>query len=199
MRFINHLLFIIGIACLGTYVVFTVQSHIYQHQLDAAFDAMVRYPPTRSADRPVNRPNRPIDRTIPHLSEGDLVGRLEIPRLDLSVMVLEGVASRTLRLGAGHIPGTAFPGQHGNFGIAAHRDSFFRALSKIEPNDRIRFETVDKVLEYRVVDTEIVKPDDVSVLDPGSQDTLTLVTCYPFYYIGPAPKRFVVTATAATD
>jgi sortase A len=193
MRFLDRLLFMIGIACLGTYVVYTVQSHIYQHQLDASFEAMVRHPPAPPpADRSV--PERPI----PHLSEGDLVGRLEIPRLDLSVMVLEGVASRTLRLGAGHIPGTVFPGQHGNFGIAAHRDSFFRALSKIAPNDRIRFETVDRTLEYRVVNTEIVRPDDVSVLDPKDQDTLTLVTCYPFYYIGPAPKRFVVTAAAAS-
>jgi sortase A len=100
------------------------------------------------------------------LKEGDLIGRLEIPRLDLSVMVLEGVASRTLRLAAGHIPGTAFPGFGGNIGIAAHRDMYFRPLYKIEPNDRIRFRTRDKTIVYRVVSTEIVGPDDVSVLKP---------------------------------
>ena len=115
--------------------------------------------------------------------------------LFVSVMVLEGIASRTLRLGAGHIPGTAFPGFGGNTAIAAHRDSFFRALSKIQTNDVIRFQSVDKTVDYRVTSTEIVLPDDVEPLKPSKDETLTLVTCYPFYYIGPAPKRFIVKAT----
>jgi sortase A len=186
-KFIDRLLLIVGIACLGTYIVFTVQAKIYQHQLDESFEYMVRHPEPKSKS--------PVVKAEPVFDEGDMVGRLEIPRLDVSVMVLEGIASRTLRLGAGHIPGTAFPGSGGNTGIAAHRDSFFRALSNIQQNDRIRFEMLGKTVEYRVVSTSIVKPDDVSVLDPGKDETLTLVTCYPFYYIGPAPKRFIVKAT----
>ena len=110
-------------------------------------------------------------------------------------MVLEGVATHTLRLGAGHIPGTSIPGFGGNAGIAAHRDSFFRALSKIEPNDEITFQTLGKTVQYHVVSTDIVTPDDVEVLKPSDKETLTLVTCYPFYYVGPAPKRFIVKAT----
>ena len=181
---IDRLLLIIGIACLGLYVVYIVQAHYYQHELDESFEYMVRVP---SPD---------VKATIPPLKEGDLVGRLEIPRLDLNVMVLEGVEDRTLRIAAGHIPGTAVPGHSGNIGIAAHRDSFFRPLSKIEPNDQIRFRTPGKTVLYRVVSTEIVQPNDTSVLNFDGKDTLTLVTCYPFYYIGPAPKRFIVKATA---
>jgi sortase A len=183
---IDWLLLIIGVSCLGMYIVYTVQAHYYQHELDESFEYMVRVPP------PSAKPD--VKASIPPLKEGDLVGRLEIPRLDVSVMVLEGVASRTLRIAAGHIPGTAIPGNSGNIGIAAHRDSFFRGLSGIEPNDRIRFRTASKTIVYRVVSTQIVKPDDVSVLNPTDTDTLTLVTCYPFYYIGPAPKRFIVKA-----
>jgi sortase A len=109
-------------------------------------------------------------------------------------MVLEGVDPGTLRVAAGHIPGTAFPGFDGNVGIAAHRDTFFRPLSKIQTNDRIEVTTLNKTLAYRVLSTKIVNPDDNEVLRSTGSDTLTLVTCYPFYYIGPAPKRFIVTA-----
>jgi LPXTG-site transpeptidase (sortase) family protein len=184
MRTLQRLLLLIGIVCLGMYVVFTVQAHLYQDWMDQEFEYMVREPASRTVERRA-------------LSEGDLVGRLEIPRLDLSVIVLEGVKARTLRLGAGHIPGTAMPGDGGNIGIAAHRDTFFRALAKISPEDRIRFQTPEKTVEYRVTSTAIVEPTATEVLEPNGKDTLTLVTCYPFSYIGPAPKRFIVTATAA--
>jgi sortase A len=109
-------------------------------------------------------------------------------------MVMEGTANKTLRLGAGHIPGTVLPGTVGNAAIAAHRDTFFRNLKDIQKNDRIRFSTTRGVLDYRVSSTMIVNPADVDVLLPQSAEMLTLVTCYPFYYIGPAPKRFVVQA-----
>src|SRR5437868_15479921 len=101
-RTIDWLLLIIGVACLGTYIVYTVQAHYYQHELNESFDYMVRVPV------PAAKPD--VKASIPPLKEGDLVGRLEIPRLDLHVMVLEGVASQTLRIAAGHIPGTAIPG-----------------------------------------------------------------------------------------
>src|SRR5579872_6173053 len=143
-KLFDRLLLIIGIACLGTYIVFTVQAKIYQHQLDENFDAMV----TNENKTPHPKPKSPVVEAEPVYSEGDTVGRLAIPRLDVSVMVLEGVASNILRLGAGHIPGTPIPGFGGNAGIAAHRDSFFRALSKIQPNDEITFQTLGKTLQY---------------------------------------------------
>lgn len=124
-----------------------------------------------------------------------VIGRLEIPRLNLSTVVLEGDEARDLRYGAGHIPGTALPDEAGNFGIAAHRDSFFRPLRNIVPNDRITIDTPEGTYEYRVQSTEIVRPDDVQVLHSlTSAPGLVLVTCYPFHYLGPAPLRFIVHA-----
>jgi sortase A len=125
---------------------------------------------------------------------GGLIGRMEIPRLGLSVMVVEGVGTRALRRAAGHIPGTALPGQPGNVGISAHRDTFFRPLRKIQKDDVITFTTVLGDYRYRVMYTKVVKPRDVEVLHAGGTEILTLVTCYPFYFVGPAPSRFIVQA-----
>lgn len=122
------------------------------------------------------------------------IARLEIPRLDLSVMVLEGVDNRTLLRGIGHIPGTAFPGQTGNTGIAGHRDSFFRHLGVLQKNDRIVVTTTDRTFKYSVQSIRIVGPKDVGVLDSSGPEALTLITCYPFYFLGPAPQRFIVRA-----
>lgn len=124
----------------------------------------------------------------------DVLGRLEIPRLHVSTVILEGDDARALRLGAGHVPGTAFPYQHGNVGIAAHRDTFFRPLRHIAAGDRIALETLRGTYTYSVEFTEIVHPTDVGVLQPSRDDELTLVTCYPFYYVGSAPMRFIVHA-----
>jgi sortase A len=184
---LDRILLIIGIVCLGLYVGITLQTYLYQEQMEETFEAMSVSPDIV----PENKVEPP---KAPTLTEGDLVGRLEIPRLNISVMVLEGIQSRTLRLGAGHIPGTSYPGIAGNIGIAAHRDTFFRPLSSVKENDVIKFSTPNKTTEYRVVSTSIVSPDDVEVLRSQGKDKLTLVTCYPFYYIGPAPKRFIVTA-----
>jgi sortase A len=131
------------------------------------------------------------------LVEGELVGRIEIPRLNVSSVVLEGVSSATLRVAAGHVPRSALPGEPGNTGIAAHRDSFFRALAGIVPGDRILVTTPGGKSSYRVSFTTIVQPRDTRLLDPTGQETLTLITCYPFHYVGPAPKRFVVRAVRA--
>jgi sortase A len=128
------------------------------------------------------------------LKEGELVGRLEIPKLNLSVMVMEGTGSRTLRLGAGRIRGTATPWTTGNMVIAGHRDTFFKPLKGIKKNDVITFTTVEGTKKYTVTSTSIVMPTDTHVLNPSAQNMITLVTCYPFYYIGPAPKRFIVQA-----
>ena len=123
-----------------------------------------------------------------------LLGRLTIPRLDLTEMVREGDQERTLSLALGHIPGTALPGQPGNVGVAGHRDKIFRGLRDVQKDDLIRFETLDGTYLYRVQETEIVMPDQVSVLRASQHSELTLVTCYPFYYVGSAPQRFIVKA-----
>lgn len=123
-----------------------------------------------------------------------LIGRIEIPRLGLSAIVMEGTDKITLRRAAGHIAGTALPGYAGNVGIAGHRDTFFRPLRNIQRNDTITLTTLLGEYRYRVVSTKVVGPYDVAVLDPSADEVLTLVTCYPFYFVGSAPSRFIVRA-----
>jgi sortase A len=124
---------------------------------------------------------------------------LRIPKLKLEVPVYDGTSDRTLNRGAGRIAGTAHVGAVGNIGIAAHRDGYFRPLKDIAVGDAMFLDTVHDTREYRVTRLDIVNPDNVSVLDPTSHPTITLVTCYPFYFVGSAPKRFIVTAQAATS
>jgi sortase A len=125
---------------------------------------------------------------------GKPIGVLEIPRLGLSSVVIEGDEAAALVLGVGHLADTPMPWTRGNSVFAAHRDTFFRPLEHIRRNDIIRFASADGDLEYRVLATKIVASTDVDVLAPTSTSTLTLITCYPFTYIGPAPQRFIVTA-----
>lgn len=128
------------------------------------------------------------------LKEGDRIGRLEIPRIGISVMVLQGTEEATLIAGAGHVPGTPSPGGDGNVVIAAHRDTFFRKLEAIEPGDGIRITTIRGTYDYVVDSMETVDPDDTSVMESRDRSELTLITCYPFYFVGSAPKRFIVHA-----
>ena len=132
------------------------------------------------------------------VAKGGLIGRIEIPRLGLSAMVVEGVDALLLRRSLGHIPGTALPGQPGNVAISGHRDTFFRPLRNIRQNDIITLTTLRGEYRYRVVSTRIVAPSDVAVLDPGDSEVLTLVTCYPFFFVGSAPDRFIVRAERVT-
>ena len=124
----------------------------------------------------------------------DPLAVLRIPKLHLEVAVLPGTDEPTLDRGLGHIDDTALPGAEGNSGIAGHRDGFFRGLKDILPGDTIEIETLDRKDIYRVERTWIVDPSDVSVLDPTAAPSLTLVTCYPFYFVGSAPQRFIVRA-----
>lgn len=130
---------------------------------------------------------------LPLLTTG-LIGRIEIPRLGVSAIIIEGISTTTLRRAVGHIPGTAMPGQPGTVGISGHRDTFFRPLRNIRQNDIITLTTLRGDYRYRVVSTRIVSPLNVAVLYPGKNEILTLVTCYPFYFIGSAPDRFIVRA-----
>jgi sortase A len=133
-------------------------------------------------------------RILPPTAAGGLIGRIEIRRLGLSVIVIEGSTKAALRHAAGHIPGTALPGQSGNIGISAHRDTFFRPLRNIQRSDVITLTTLAGEFRYRVVSTRIVDPNDVAVLESDGSEILTLVTCYPFYFLGAAPDRFIVRA-----
>jgi sortase A len=126
---------------------------------------------------------------------GEVIGEVEIPRLHLNVPVFEGDDAGILDLGAGHVPGTALPGQRGNICIAAHRDKDFRALRLIRPDDEIVLVTGRGELRFQVRATTIVTPNENQVLLPGPGRDLTLVTCYPFYFVGSAPRRFIVWAT----
>jgi sortase A len=120
------------------------------------------------------------------------LGRIEIPRLGVSAMIMEGVDQGTLRHAVGHIPGTPLPGHQGNTAIAGHRDTFFRALRNVRHGDEITLTALDGSYRYLVDSTQVVGPDDTQVLNDSDDSILTLVTCYPFYFVGPAPKRFIV-------
>jgi sortase A len=139
----------------------------------------------------------PHARTRSAIQTGDWVARIEAPSVDLSATVLEGSDDATLGRAAGHIEDTAWPGQAGNVGIAAHRDTIFRPVRNLKVGDSLLITTTDRVFDYRITSTLIVNPEDVYVLDPTEQPTLTLVTCYPFNFIGHAPQRFIVKAALA--
>ncbi len=125
---------------------------------------------------------------------GTVIARLDAPAVQLSTAVLEGSDDAILNRGAGHIEDTALPGERGNIAIAGHRDTIFRPVRRMRAGDVLNLSTSDRVYHYRISNTLIVGPDDVYVLNPTRQPTLTLVTCYPFDFIGHAPKRFIVQA-----
>jgi sortase A len=144
--------------------------------------------PTPPAEQRAERPKRPP------MASGAVVGRIEVPRIKVSAVVREGSDDKTLKRAAGHVPYTALPGEHGNVGIAAHRDTHFRNLRGIRKGDRVRMVTTWGVYEYEVESLKVVMPEAVHVLNPTPEPALTLVTCYPFNYVGSAPKRFIVRA-----
>jgi len=158
------------------------------HVLDnRAFAAAAALPPTpATASAPAKA------------SHAGPLARLDIPRIGLSVVVLEGTDAWTLNRAVGHIHGTSYPGTAGNIGIAGHRDGYFKALREVHPQDEILLTSPDgSVQRYFVDQARIVQPDDVSVLAAGKRPSITLVTCYPFSYVGAAPKRYILTASRA--
>jgi sortase A len=189
-RWLERLLVLIGVVCLGYFLYVYVEAQLYQSFEEQQLDAILRteIPAGSAAAAPRRRAPAP----------GSTIGRIEIPRLGVSSVIRAGSDARTLRLAVGYIPGTALPGEKGNVGLAGHRDTFFRKLRDINPDDEIRVTTKDGVFRYYVQRTNIVQPKDVWVLNATSYPALTLVTCYPFWYVGSAPQRFVVRAALAT-
>ena len=174
LRWGARLLFATGLACLALFVWYIFEASYFQWELSHKFDEQ---------------------RKASSSQDEDLVGRLEIPRIGLDVMVLNGVDPATLRRSAGLVPDTARPGKAGNVAIAAHRDTYFRPLRQVKEGDFIQITTLGGRYYYRVQWTAVVGPGDTSVLGPTGKPSLTLITCYPFYYVGEAPQRFIVRAS----
>jgi sortase A len=136
----------------------------------------------------------------PHLLvEGEVIGEIQVPRLGLSAMVVQGDSAASLRRAVGHMTKSALPGEWGNVALAGHRDTYFRPLREIRIGDEIQFETAEYSFEYVVESIEVVAPTDVRVLEATSGHDLTFITCFPFHYVGPAPKRFIVRAKQADE
>jgi sortase A len=204
------LFFTIGILTLG-YVGFALlDARLYQADQNRRFEEELKAlrPSTGSGEHPHPSP-LPLG-----LAEGDVVrakslrvaaregsplGRIEISAIGLAAMMMEGIDEGTLRRAVGHIPGTPLPGQRGNVALAAHRDTFFRGLRKIRVNDEITLTTLSGSYRYRVDSTRVVKPEETEVLEDGGDDILTLVTCYPFNFVGSAPMRFIVRASSVLE
>lgn len=194
------LLTVAGLVLLGIWGAAQLSERYYQARAERSLEEQMRQQRAQSESRsqtmtpPV--PSEEIPQPKPG-ARGTAVGRLEIPRLGVSVMVLEGDDDQTLSRGAGRIPGTALPGTPGNIGIAAHRDTFFRPLASIKPGDRIVLTTPENGTQtYTVEWHRVVDPDETTVLARTETNSLTLVTCYPFHYVGPAPQRWIVRAHA---
>lgn len=183
IRFAQYAFALTGLLALGYCAATWIGVKLYQNREARRFrqEAARHAAPPRSAAHAVPK-------------DGAVLARIEIPRVGLAVMIVEGVKDGDLRRAVGHIPGTSLPGEPGNIGIAGHRDTFFRPLRLIRRDDRITLSTLKKAYLYRVVSTRVVGPDDVQVLYPTRRDILTLVTCFPFDYVGAAPKRFIVRA-----
>lgn len=198
MRGVEWLLMCVGVACLGYWGWATLSSEAENAYQSHRLNMMIRqHEQRKEAGTPLptrlpgeGEPARPTRRR----ASDPLIGRIDIPRVGVSSVILEGDDSSTLRHAVGHIPGTALPGDPGNAALAGHRDSYFRGLRHIKPDDVITITRPNGTYRYVVQSTEVVPPDEVGVLKPHGGSSLTLVTCYPFSYIGPAPRRFVVIA-----
>lgn len=166
----------VGLGCLGTYGYVTIEGRRLQRENVARFE--------RAAATDVPQA----------VAAGSLVGMLEVPRLRLSTPVVEGDDETALQASVGHLPDTPLPWQPGNSALAGHRDGLFRPLQRVAVGDAITFRTTREEFRYQVTGTAIVQSDDLRVLAPRTRDTLTLITCYPFSFVGPAPQRFVVHA-----
>jgi len=180
-----------GAGCLAWYGLELGRSSAFQREQNAGLNRIMG---TQSAPTPdPATPDAAPSKTSP-TPQVDVIGRLDIPRVHLSVMVMEGDDDATLKKAVGHLPDTVMPWENGNSALAGHRDTFFRPLKDVRAGDEIRLASVRGTFVYRVRETRVVDPDDIAVLAPTPQAELTLVTCYPFYYVGHAPRRYVVRA-----
>lgn len=202
---LERLLLVVGVVCLGYYGLATLEARQQERRHAAAVERMLAAT-APVAEAPLADAVAPATATGASAAAADnnppadvawidgALGVIEIPRLDLSAPVLSGDDAATLRSAVGHLPDTPRPWEDGNAALAAHRDGLFRPLRHVRVGDRLRMRTPHGALTYEVRSTEVVSPTDLSVLAPTEAPTLTLITCYPFNYVGPAPKRFIVRA-----
>jgi sortase A len=190
LRSAERLFVIAGIVALSWCALLLADARISQWQarrsLDVTSLAASVGPPHDASAISSPRPRAPI------VHNGSVIGELSIPRVALDAIVLHGSDTQTLRRGPGHLENTALPGRAGNVVIAGHRDSFFRRLRDVTPGDDVFIDTSEGHFQYRVTSTHVVSAHDMSVLDQTGDATLTLITCYPFWVLGPAPDRFIV-------
>lgn len=186
-RLVERCFFAVAIAC-GIYLL-----GVFGETRAAKREAL-RIDKVAAATRPVSPPLQDVVTQGQRAGDGKVMGRLEIPGLKLKVPILSNYDPDSLKRGVGHIPGTAVPGGLGTVGLAGHRDMFLRPLRDIRKGMDVRLVGESGTYHYAVDSTEIVKPSEVRVLDIGERPELTLITCYPFYYVGSAPMRFIVHA-----
>jgi sortase A len=204
--------FLLGVIAIAWSSYFWIDAYIYQKTQSRQFEEILKRERVRSERaRPVRRLEEPSAEVpaittaegpatktdslrTPRPTPASILGELAIPRIGLSIMVAEGDSAAILRRAAGHLKSSAMPGENGNIAIAAHRDTFFRSLHDIHKDDIITLTTVTETYRYRVDLIEVVEPENTAVLEDSDGPTLTLITCYPFYYVGPAPRRFIVKA-----
>ena len=188
----------LGLLCVGLYLAACAERSLFQHTESRSFDHQLAHAIKAGAPDQSEWSKLRIERFAQMQRDpndtGLVIGRLTIPEADLEVMVLEGSDEATLDRGVGLIEGTARPGEGGNVGIAGHRDSFFRGLRHLSPGDEILLATLEGLTRYRVSEVLVVEPQFVQVLNATPQSSLTLVTCYPFFFVGAAPQRFIVHA-----
>lgn len=185
---------IVGLVMLGYCAFVVIAMRRYQEQAQGKLERLAQTSSVQISDHTfLEATDRPVTRRVSN-KPPPFVGRIEIPRTRLSAIVAEGTSSEVLSVAVGHVEGTALPGESGNIALAAHRDTFFRGLGELQSGDFIRLTIPKGRFDYRVEFTEVVDPADTWILRSGSGQALTLITCYPFHYIGAAPKRFVVRA-----
>jgi sortase A len=196
-RWLEQGLLTIGILLLASWTHVSLESRAFQAKASRELELALRAAetgrsPTTLSTAAVMGPSgsAPTGETR---SQG-VLGRLEIPRLGITAIVAEGTDTKTLGRAVGHVPSTALPGSPGNCGLAGHRDTFLRGLGGVRPDDVIRIVTLEGTYTYQVDWTEVVEPDRVDTLDPTATPSVTLITCYPFAFVGHAPQRFVVRA-----
>lgn len=206
-RWIERSLLATGLALILVYVSARIHTAVMYHAGLRSFSALSETGPYATGAAGEQRPEAPVDfrlwssRRVRAYSDalaaklGAPLAVLSISKLGLCVPVFNGTDAMTLNRGAGRISGTARPGERGNIGIAAHRDGFFRDLKDVALGDRIELAALHQKFVYTVDNISIVTPSDLSVLRARSRPSLTLVTCYPFYFIGDAPQRYVVQAS----
>ena len=202
----ERLLWIVAASALAVYGQSLMRSAVYQRYANWSFVQTLNGDPVSARQfaldllgRSATSAPSPAANERSPLASSPWMGRLEIPRIGLSVMINPDSGRESLARGVGHIEGTATPGGAGNAGIAGHRDTYFRRLGELRRGDAIRIVSLDGTHEYVVDEIRIVGPKATEVLSDTGWPTLTLVTCYPFWVLGPAPKRYVVSARSTDD